>query len=156
MTTKRCFKCLCEKPFEAFYKHAAMGDGRLGKCKECTKLDAKKHRQENLESMRVYDRTRRQEHLASARAYDKLRASQPHRVALAKKLQVAWRAKHPDRLAAHEKVRLALRNGQLRQLPCLVCGEKSEGHHPDYSRPLDVVWLCPAHHKQAHALIHSE
>lgn len=21
---------------------------------------------------------------------------------------------------------------------------------PDYSRPLDVRWLCPVHHKEAH------
>jgi hypothetical protein len=39
-TEKTCFKCLCKLPLEAFYKHAAMGDGRLGKCKECTKKDA--------------------------------------------------------------------------------------------------------------------
>jgi len=32
------------------------------------------------------------------------------------------------------------------------CANKPEAHHPDYSAPLDVVWLCSAHHKQAHAL----
>lgn len=58
MTTKKCFKCLCEKPLEAFYKHQAMSDGRLGKCKECTKADVTKHRQENLEKIRAYDRMR--------------------------------------------------------------------------------------------------
>ena len=43
MTTKRCFKCLEIKSADDFYKHAAMGDGRLGKCKECTKADATAH-----------------------------------------------------------------------------------------------------------------
>jgi hypothetical protein len=46
---------------------------------------------------------------------------------------------------------------------CFKCGiektpahdEKPEAHHPDYSAPLDVVWLCSAHHKQAHALINA-
>jgi hypothetical protein len=37
-------------------------------------------------------------------------------------------------------------------LPCLLCGEKAEAHHTDYDMLLDVIWLCPAHHKQAHAM----
>jgi hypothetical protein len=36
---KRCFKCGKLKPLDDFYKHMAMKDGHLGKCKTCTKLD---------------------------------------------------------------------------------------------------------------------
>lgn len=38
---KTCFKCNQEKPIDDFYVHKQMGDGHLGKCKECTKQDAK-------------------------------------------------------------------------------------------------------------------
>ena len=31
MSTKRCFKCACEKPLDDFYKHARMKDGRLAR-----------------------------------------------------------------------------------------------------------------------------
>lgn len=134
---KTCFKCLCTKPLTEFYRHSEMGDGHLGKCKDCTKTDVKEHRQR--ESERV-------------RAYDRMRASQPKRVAKAKEIQKDYRARFPERRAATSKVNHAIQTGKMTPLPCFVCGDKAEGHHPDYSRPLDVVWLCPSHHKLAHAL----
>jgi hypothetical protein len=36
------------------------------------------------------------------------------------------------------------------------CESRPQAHHPDYSKPLDVVWLCDDHHKQAHALVANE
>jgi hypothetical protein len=49
---------------------------------------------------------------------------------------------------------LAVRSGRLVRKPCEVCGEpKSEGHHEDYHKPLEVVWLCRRHHKLAHGLL---
>ena len=62
-----------------------------------------------------------------------------------------WRKEFPERKNAHTKVYRALKKGILTKEPCFICGEESEAHHPDYSRPLDVVWLCPPHHRQAHA-----
>ena len=35
--------------------------------------------------------------------------------------------------------------------PCEVCDEsKTDKHHPDINKPLEVIWLCRYHHKQAH------
>lgn len=52
----------------------------------------------------------------------------------------------------------AARNGRLTRQPCEVCAKtghvqsgKSHGHHEDYSKPLEVIWLCPLHHKWVHA-----
>lgn len=137
---KHCFKCLCEKPLADFYKHAQMGDGHLNKCKTCTKTDAAEHRQLHIERIRQYDR---------------MRASQPHRMALSKQVQQEWREKHPERRAAQIALGNAVRSGRVKPWPvCEVpdCDGKPEAHHPDYQAPLTVVWLCPAHHKQAHAL----
>jgi len=61
-----------------------------------------------------------------------------------------WRKNFPERKNAQMKVYHAVKKGLLIRQPCFICGEKSEAHHPDYSRPLDVVWLCASHHRQAH------
>jgi hypothetical protein len=114
-----------------------MADGHLGKCKECTKKDALNHRQENLEKIR---------------AYDKIMASKPHRIALQVMNTAIYRAQFPKRARANALVNKATRNGLLKKQPCWVCGEKALAHHPDYDRPLDVVWLCQIHHKQVHTI----
>jgi hypothetical protein len=42
-------------------------------------------------------------------------------------------------------------SGRLKKLPCEVCGNpKSDGHHDDYAKPLDVKWLCRKHHAERH------
>lgn len=52
---------------------------------------------------------------------------------------------------AYIKVRNAIKSGVLIRLPCKVCGDKkSHAHHEDYAKPLDVIWLCPKHHKEEH------
>lgn len=43
------------------------------------------------------------------------------------------------------------RRGKLTPQPCLKCGSlKVEKHHPDYSKPLEVVWLCRPCHRRLH------
>lgn len=132
---KTCFKCGVAQPLECFYRHAAMADGHLGKCKTCAKLD-----------MRV-DRVTK----PRVREYDRARAGQPHRVALRTRITAEWRAKHPARAKAkaQDAAGNALRDGKLqRPTLCEGCGlpKRLEKHHHDYSRPLLIVWLCkPCH-----------
>jgi len=58
----------------------------------------------------------------------------------------------PEREAARRAVAIAVRAGRLVRGPCERCGmtTKVEGHHDDYSRPLDVRWLCSTHHDEVH------
>ena len=134
---KTCFKCGLPKTRADFYVHPQMGDGLLGKCKECTKNDSTSRRNDKIDEVRQYDRDR---------------ASLPHRAALRIRVQDEYRKQHPDRYSAKNAVNNAVRDGKIVRKPCEVCGaEKVEAHHEDYSKPLEVVWLCKPHHFQADA-----
>lgn len=52
----------------------------------------------------------------------------------------------------HGQVHRAVKNSIIQKQPCEKCGETKlvHAHHDDYAKPLDVRWLCPAHHKQVH------
>lgn len=57
------------------------------------------------------------------------------------------------KILARCKVYYALRTGKLTKKPCLVCGEiKTQAHHEDYNKALDVTWLCVKHHNDIHKL----
>ena len=67
--------------------------------------------------------------------------------------------KYPERYAANIAVSSALRTGTLLPWPVCAMPECSTtdlvAHHPDYSRPLDVVWLCQVHHRAVHVSVHT-
>ena len=69
-----------------------------------------------------------------------------------------WRKTHPLkgearlRMNARAYLHVYVKRGKVARLPCEVCGRSpAEGHHADYSRPLDVRWLCREHHRAAHS-----
>lgn len=148
MTTKRCITCSCEKPLEGFYVHPQMADGHLNKCIECVKA-YQRERQKSSPVVRQYERARaNQPHRVEARkAYSQSEAGKQARLRALRK----FRECHPDKNDARHQVAYALQTGRLRRQPCEVCGcAKTEAHHDDYSKPLDVRWLCRPHHFEHH------
>jgi len=133
---KACFKCHAVKPLIDFYKNSGMPDGHVNKCKECNKKDVLEYRQSNIEKVREYDRQR---------------GKLPSRIKKSIEITKAWRAADKRRMAAHNAVARALKKGLIVPQPCSRCNsEVTVAHHEDYDKPLDVVWLCQACHKQRH------
>src|ERR1700687_3295425 len=55
--------------------------------------------------------------------------------------------------SAQQKVRRAIRRGVLvKPNTCSKCGEETEieAHHPDYRKPLYVLWICRPCHRDEH------
>ncbi len=57
------------------------------------------------------------------------------------------------KIKCHQKVERSLKNGVLKKpITCQQCGKnaKLHAHHCDYSKPLEVIWMCPFCHKEWH------
>lgn len=67
-----------------------------------------------------------------------------------------WREAHVPteeqlvKIRARARAKMAVRRGTIEKKPCEVCGADAEMHHQDYSKPLEITWLCPEHHRQRH------
>lgn len=68
----------------------------------------------------------------------------------------SYSAKRKLQMRAKDAVHDALLSGKLERKSCERCGnQKVEAHHPDYSKPLDVRWLCHFHHREQHTKLGS-
>lgn len=59
-----------------------------------------------------------------------------------------WIENNPEKVKAHRKIFTEVRAGRIIPQKCF-CGKKGEAHHEDYTKPLEVIWLCKKHHRQA-------
>lgn len=69
--------------------------------------------------------------------------------------KLKYRKANPIKYNARIKVSNAIRDGILTkpEMCCINndhCGGRVEGHHNDYSKPLDVLWICVEHHRAWH------
>lgn len=62
--------------------------------------------------------------------------------------------KHRDKYLARQWVRRAVARGKIiKPKNCQICNieaSRIEGHHEDYSKRLEVLWLCVDCHKKIH------
>lgn len=132
---KTCKACGEPKPPEDFYK--AHGQP-MPECKACWCARVKLRRLTNPD----------------VRAYDRKRAKTPQRVKKATEITRNWRQRNPDAYRAQNALNNALRDGKIERRPCEVCAQPKgvHAHHKDYSKPLDVIWLCARCHHRLHAL----
>lgn len=143
---KKCFKCNQILDLSQFYKHSRMSDGHLNKCKSCTKIDVENRRNEKLKDI-DWVLSERKRHREKSKRYRELGRISKNNAG--KK----WTLNNPEKKRAHLLVKRALKSGKLHRHPCFVCGNKAQAHHDDYSKPLDVIWVCPKHHGELHVKI---
>lgn len=147
MTISRtCNKCGEVKPTSDFY-------GRCNSCKVCDLLIRRQWYLNNLERIKKEKREYGRERYKDPEV--RKRISDYGKSEAGKLTKKRTKDRHADRESARKKLGNAVALGKIIPWPvCAIhsCEDKPEAHHPDYSRPLDVVWLCPKHHTDAHVL----
>jgi len=138
MKSRICSSCQIEKPLDDFYRDKSKPLGRDYICIECRKVS---NRLRDRERDKTPDRIlKAKSWLHSERGKERARQRYEENYAQNKQKYLAQRA-----------IKRLVDSGVIIRYPCEVCGEEpSNGHHPDYSKPLEVVWLCQKHHKEIH------
>lgn len=148
-----CRDCQEEKPDTAFTK----SHGYLTKlCKSCAVVRTQRWVAKNAERRAQYER----DYYASAdgkkvrrAATDRYRETEngrQHRRSDARR----YAKEHPEKVRARKLLGRAVASGLVTQGPCERCGSTpTDGHHDDYSKPLEVRWLCRACHGTHHTSV---
>lgn len=124
-----CVTCKTEKEGDDFYRNRRT-------CKECVRR-----------AVKIRSRTN-----PAVQEYDRARAKTPARKQHIRNITKRWREKNPVAYQAQTAVSNAVRDRRLFKEPCVMCGDTTvHAHHKDYSKPLDVVWLCAKCHHRLHA-----
>lgn len=168
---KTCTKCLKDKDEEDFKNILVKGRRRRAtQCAECVAKIKRAHYDKNKEKYqeasrryreanreripemnKAYREANREDIAEKAKRYN----SRPEvRSRLSDKEKE--RRKNPDyqfKRRARTAVNHAVRDGRLTNPgKCSKCGKEgySEAHHEDYSKKLDVVWVCKKCHMEIH------
>lgn len=65
-----------------------------------------------------------------------------------------WNKENPEKKKAHEILLKVVMDGKItKPLLCEECGREARlsGHHTDYAKPLEVIFLCSSCHKKRHS-----
>lgn len=124
--SRQCCGCRQTKPASAFWRDKSKTCGLSTYCKECMKAQYRNRRFPRLKDNPSYQAS----HRAAQRTYAE---------------------NHPEVTLAHRKART--HRDKIKSKHCEHCGTtdgKLHMHHPDHSRPLEVVTLCVRCHEEAH------
>ena len=135
MTKKYCNTCEENRDVSKFHKRKASKDGLSSRCKTCQKVYDKARAKDPMreEARRVYAQTEEGKEAGN-------------------KAKQAYRKRNPKKTKAHAIVARAIRSGNLVKMPCEECGSDKDihAHHNDYSKALNINWLCSSCHTLWH------
>ena len=120
-----------------------MGRPRSCECGECAKCKHRLYMQSWYADKPEYATDQGRKHRERAREYERRRYHED--------------AGFREKKMARNMVGIRLQRGTLQRQPCERCGTpNAQAHHEDYSRPLDITWLCKEHHAERHREIDDE
>lgn len=146
---KICTKCKKLLNYNSFYKRRGTTDGLRHWCKKCISESNKKwynnNKERRLDQISRYYKENKDSINTTKKTY-----KEKNKVVIVEKNK-KYRKLNQYKDNAHKKVRRAIKAGKLQKQNCKICGNtKTEAHHPNYSKPLFVWWLCKSCHLKLH------
>lgn len=145
-----CIKCRISKPKSAFWKNKGRPTGCSDYCKDCFKTYQKEWRRgSGEEKYRASYRKRASnpKYKERVRRYNKSeQGAQKHRESVYRYIN-----KYPERQRARIQAR-QIRKEIANCESCLKSNLKLHKHHPDYSKPFTVIYLCTSCHGKEHRI----
>ena len=152
---KVCTKCKLEFPLSDFYKQKNGPQGRTSECKKCRRIRSSLYAAGHLEQ-RAENSRKHSENLLKRRKLFKDLARQLNLSTIKEEGFEEYKRKCEDNIKKQCRLYLntAIANGYIvKPNSCEECGQfhhMIHGHHFDYSKPLNVMWLCPTCHFALH------
>ena len=152
-----CKKCVAIRSNAHYWKNREEQNEkrkiRYQNNKEKTLKKCKEYYEENREIIRK--KVREKEKTTETRKKELDRAKNYYKKNSGKvcKKNYEWKKRHPDQNMASQYVRWGLKLNVIHKPgECIVCKSKSklQAHHADYSKPLEVEWVCHICHMHKH------
>jgi hypothetical protein len=145
--TNTCKVCGVTSDVAQFYA------GVNTRCKECHKQKVRENRNQKADYYRTYDAYRYQKDPKVKERHKQYKATDAGKASM-KAARKKWLAENEQKRACHVILNNAVRDGRaFKSSECQKCGAtdcRIEGHHHDYTKPLDVEWLCRSCHVEIH------
>lgn len=159
MDTKLCSHCKLDKTLDNFFPIKGRPGHYSSWCRECLKWNSQRYAssERGKQVMADYRKSEaRRQVLLKYNVSDKRQAVQQRYYLTGKPKEYQERKKQTDpqhklKKASEAKARAARIKGIIVALPCEFsgtgdCHGRIEMHHDDYSKPLDIRWVCARHH----------
>ncbi len=165
---KECNKCKEWKMLTEFVKHKGYKDGIYSQCKSCTyalekawrqKNQDKKnairtiYRENNRERIRIQDQENYKKNPEKFQDSAKVRMKK-YLSGKGKETRELNKILNPEKHEARKIMTAAVRSKKIiKPKSCTMCNtevNRIEGHHEDYLKPLEIIWLCCKCHRSLH------
>lgn len=168
---KKCSRCQNEKDISQFWKRSDRKAGYHGVCKDCMNSDRPKRNKKNASKLKTqrrecYLRYREKRIEEVKKYYSSLSEEKREEIRQRKrinfknsdaqkknKLDYQRNRYSKEKIVANRAIAQALIEEKIfKPGKCQICNleRKLDGHHSDYSKPLEVIWVC----RKCHVAIH--
>jgi len=154
MENKKCTRCHKIKSLNNFNKRKGSKDGHRSDCQTCQRRINLEYYYKNHAKCKLVSRRYNENNKDKKKKFrDSYKKKFPEKVkAIMSIATKKWADKNPEKRKAYSEVYCAMKCGKIIKESCSKCGGNNDvmAHHEDYTKPLEILWLCRLCHIVEH------